>query len=299
MSRLGPYRIVARIGSGGMAEVFEAQRFGASGFCKVVAVKVLLPERAEEPELQRLLIAEAKLGAAMAHRNLVAVSDLGVHEGRYYMVMEHVDGADLGVLLDRARPPQPVAMHIVDAVAAGLEYLHDFCDEQGRPLGLVHRDVSPGNVLVSRTGEVKLGDYGIAKATHLASETRARIVRGKFAYLSPEQVHGTSVTARSDQFALGVLLVELLTGHRPFDGPSPVDTMERIRSATAPDLTTLTEPLRSIATRCLAPNPHDRFDTITALRAAVRAASGHEGIADSRTVAQWVRTTLDPRPPVD
>ena len=292
MRRLGPYRIVARIGSGGMAEVFEAQRFGASGFCKAVAIKVLLPERSDEAELQRLLIAEAKLGAAMAHRNLVAVWDLGVHEGRYYMVMEHVDGADLGVLLDRSRPSQAVALHIVDAVAAGLEYLHDFCDERGRALGLVHRDVSPGNVLVSRTGEVKLADYGIAKATQLASETRARIVRGKFGYLSPEQVRGAALTARSDQFTLGVLLVELLTGRRPFDASSPVDTMERIRTAADPDLEGLDGSLRAVAARCLAMDPCDRFPSIAALRADLRAAAGEGGCADPRSVAQWVSATL-------
>jgi serine/threonine-protein kinase len=293
--KLGPYRVLVRIGSGGMAEVFAAMRFGASGFRKRVAIKVLAEEHAEDAELQRLLIAEAKLGAAMAHPNLVGVSDLGVDAGRYYLVMELVDGADLGRLLASGHPDEAIALCVVDRVAAALGYLHGFAADAGRPLGLVHRDVSPGNVLVSRTGQVKLADYGIAKATHAASQTQGRIIRGKYAYLSPEQIAGEPVSAKSDQFALGVMLVELVTGRRPFDGDSAVATMERIRSGEKPQLDALPSDLLELATRCLAVDPRLRWPDMAAVRerlAAARRARPHAGSAE---LARWV-DVVAPRP---
>lgn len=292
--KLGPYRVVGRIGSGGMAEVFAAMRFGASGFSKRVAIKVLAEEHAEDAELQKLLIAEAKLGAAMSHPNLVGVSDLGVDAGRYYLVMELVDGADVGRLLAAERPGESLALCVADRVAAALGYLHGFADDAGRPLGLVHRDVSPGNVLVSKTGEVKLADYGIAKATHAASQTQGRVVRGKYAYLSPEQIAGEPVSAKSDQFALGVMLVELVTGRRPFDGDSAVATMERIRQG-GPQLDALPSDLRELATRSLAVDPRLRWPDMAAVRerlAAARRARPHAGSAE---LARWV-DVVAPRP---
>jgi serine/threonine-protein kinase len=277
--RIGPYRIAARIGSGGVAEVHAATRFGASGFHKLVAIKTLLPALADDPELQRLLIAEAKLGASLGHRNLVAVHDLGVDEGRYYVVMEHVDGADLRRVLE-AGPLQPeLAGYVAGEIAAALAYLHTANDEHGHSRALVHRDVTPSNVLVSRTGEVKLADYGIAKSTALASRTAARIVRGTYAYLSPEQIAGGSPTAKSDQFALGVVLVEMLTGTRPFDGDDVATTLERIRSAQAPDLSAVPEPFASIARRCLAADPADRFADTHALFAALAPTSPTAALA--------------------
>jgi eukaryotic-like serine/threonine-protein kinase len=251
-----------------------------------------LPERWDDPELQRLLIAEAKLGAAMTHRNLVAVSDLGVEDGRYYIVMEHVNGADVQRLLAGARPDEATALHVIDEVAAALQYVHEFRDEAGRLFGLVHRDVSPSNVLISRAGEVKLGDYGIAKATHLASETRARMVRGKYAYLSPEQVTGGTLTAHSDQFALATLLVELFTGRRPFDAPTPIATMEKIRTAADPDLDGLPADVLAVARRCLTAVPEQRFPDIATLRAALKVVRRAREPAESSEVARWLQAAL-------
>lgn len=259
--RIGPYRVGARLGVGGVAEVYAATRFGASGFSKQVAIKTLLSAHEGDAELQRLLIAEAKLGASLQHRNLVAVHDLGVEDGRYYVVMEHVDGVDLRCVLQDG-PLQPeLAGYVAGEIAAALAYLH--------AATLVHRDVTPSNVLVSRTGEVKLADYGIAKSTALASRTAARIVRGTYAYLSPEQVAGKSLTGQSDQFPLGIVLVEMLTGVRPFDGDDVATTLEKIRSAPPPDLSAVPEPFASIALRCLAADPRDRFATTTDLHAAL------------------------------
>ncbi len=294
-AKLGPYRILARIGAGGMAEVFAAERYGASGFSKRVALKVLLPESGDDAELQKLLIAEAKLGAAMSHPNLVGVMDLGVEAGRYYVVMDLVDGADLGRLLASTGLDEPLALFVVDRVAAALGYLHAFCDATGRPLGLVHRDVSPANVLVSSTGDVKLGDYGIAKATGSASQTRARIVRGKYAYLSPEQVDGAPLDGASDQFALGVLLVELVTGARPFDGATAVETMDRIRAASDPRLHGLAPDLVQLATRCLAVDPRQRWADVAALRDALRVARRARPAVGAPELSRWVVRALASR----
>ena len=190
-----------------MAEVFLAVAYGASGFEKRVAIKTLRPELEGSGELERLLIEEARLGARLAHRNLVGVHELGVAEGRYYVRMDHVDGADLAWLLGRERPPAELSLWIAGELALALDCVHAATDDEGRPLGLVHRDVSPSNVLLSRRGEVFLGDFGIAKATLLQDVTRAGVRKGKYAYMSPEQVSGKPLGPASDLFGLGVLLV--------------------------------------------------------------------------------------------
>src|SRR5688572_21566443 len=215
--QLGPYRLVSRLGHGGMAEVWLALAYGASGFEKKVAVKLLLPECRGHGELERLLIEEARLGARLSHRNLVGVHDLGIDEGTYYVRMDFVDGVDLATRLRRGRPAPELALLVAWEVALALEYVHGVADDAGRPLGLVHRDVSPANILVSRAGEVKLADFGVAKATMLADLTREGVRKGKYAYMSPEQVAGDPLTPRSDHFGLGVTLMELLAGRRPYD----------------------------------------------------------------------------------
>ena len=188
-------------------------------------------------------------------------------------------------------------MLLAEEVALALEYVHSLTDEAGRPLGLVHRDVSPSNVLVSRSGEVKLADFGIAKATRLAQTTRASIRRGKYAYMSPEQIGGQPLSARSDQFGLGVVLAELLTGERPFDGAGPVETMDRIRQAEPPDLSRLTPEVARIAARCLARSPEDRFDSAATLRGALfEARRLNQPMLTPPDLGRWVVSRLDPTP---
>ncbi len=267
--QLGPYRLVRRLGHGGMAEVFEARVYGASGFEKRVALKTLLSEHRGDADLERLLIEEAKLGARLQHRNVVQVHALGVEDGIYFVAMDFVDGADLGHAMERADLPVELTLLVLEEVALALEHAHALRDDAGRPLGLVHRDVSPSNVLLSRAGEVKLADFGIAKQTKLAETTRASIRRGKYAYMSPEQVMGRALGAASDQFGLGVMLVELLAGERPFDGATPVETMDRIREAAPPTFVDWPPDLEAIARRCLAREPDDRFPTTRALREAL------------------------------
>ncbi|MEM6991843.1 MAG: serine/threonine-protein kinase [Myxococcota bacterium] len=283
---LGPYRVLERIGVGGIAAVHRCHRHGASGFTKELAIKTLLPEHAHDGELQRRLIAEARLGAAMNHRNLVTIFDLGVDDGRYYVVMELVDGADLRTLHQGTAIPEALALYVVHEVAAALAYVHAFCGADGHPLGLVHRDVSPGNVLVSRSGEVKLADFGITKATNLAEQTQARIIQGKYAYLAPEQLTGKTVDARTDQFALGVTLAELTTGVRPFDGANAAQTMDRIRRGAA-ELEAVATDLLPIVKRCLAPDPADRFPDMATLCRALWQPRASRTPADALTLSAW------------
>jgi len=290
--QLGPYRLLRRLGHGGMAEVFLAVAHGASGFEKRVALKTLLPELQGDGEYERTLIEEARRASSFQHRNLVAVHDLGLAGGVYFVRMDWVDGADLAALLARGRPSVPEALLIAEELAHALAYLHGLADDAGRALGLVHRDVSPANVLLSRAGDVKLGDFGIAKATLLADITRGAARKGKYAYMSPEQVTGAALTARSDQFSLGITLYEMLTGARPFDAGSPLETMERVREAIPPDLSALDVDLAAIVTRCLARDPARRFDDALRLARALATARRTRAPAGPEELSRWVSDAL-------
>ena len=290
--QLGPYRILRRLGRGGMAEVFLAVAHGASGFEKRVALKTLLPELQGDGVYERMLIDEARLAAALSHRNLVGVHDLGTAGGTYYVRMDWIDGADLAALLSRSPlPPPAVALMVAEEVAHALDHLHHARDDAGRPLGLVHRDVSPGNILVSRAGEVKLADLGIAKATARTEATRGGVRKGKYAYMSPEQATGSPLGPASDQFALGVTLTEMLVGRRPFDGESVLDTLDRVRDAAPVDpalFDGLDADLGTLLRRCLARQPSQRHADMASLARALadaRRARPHAGAAE---LAAWV-----------
>ncbi len=293
MRQLGRYKIVRRLGAGGMAEVYLARGHGASGFEKNVAIKTIKPEHRGIPERERILIEEARLGARLDHRNLVTVHELGIDRGTYWVCMEFVDGADLAQLLRADTPPEPLALLIAEELALALEYVHTRTDDQGRPLGLVHRDVSPSNILVSRAGEVKLCDFGIAKATLLAEATLANARKGKYAYMSPEQIAGAPLTPSSDQFGLGVTLVELLSGRRPFDGDGVFATMERIKAAEPPPLTDLPADVRAIALRCLARHPSARWSSGRDLRRALAEARRAHPVVGPPELGAWVCERLD------
>lgn len=286
--QLGPYRLVRRLGAGGMAEVFLAQSYGASGFERRVAIKTLLPALRGDATFERILIEEARVASRLAHRNLVAVQDLGVARGEYFVVMEFVDGSDLATLANGHAIDVALALHFAEQIAAALDCVHDARDEEGRPLGLVHRDVSPSNILVSHSGDVKLGDFGVAKATLLADITQSGVRKGKYAYMSPEQVTGGAIEAASDQFGLGVTLCELITGSRPFDGQGPLDTMERIRAAERPDLAAVPDDVRAIVMRLLAKDPSARFESAAAVCNAIAEVRRQRPLLDARAVGQFL-----------
>ncbi|WNG13427.1 serine/threonine-protein kinase [Cystobacter fuscus] len=293
---MGPYRLVRRLGAGGMAEVFLALAFGASGFEKRVVLKVLRPEHVGNPTYERMFLEEGRLGARLSHRNLVGVHDLGFAEGVYYVRLDYVEGADLASLLTRSLPGEALALFVADELALGLAAVHGLEDEAGRPLGLVHRDVTPSNVLVSRLGEVKLADFGIAKATLLRDQTRAGVRKGTYAYMSPEQVRGRALGPASDLFSLGITLHELLTGRRPFDGDTPLETMERIREAQVGALSDVAEDVRPVLRACLARGPEDRVASAEALRrmlSPLRRARPEGGPSE---LARWVREGLGQGP---
>jgi len=284
---IGPHQLVRRLGRGGMAEVHLALAHGASGFERLVAIKRLAPELAGDPELERALIREATLAGTLHHRNLVAVLGLGVHDGGYYVVMEYVDGGDLAQLLDGAMP-EPLALHLVHELALGLGHLHAATAASGLPLDIVHRDVGPANVLVSTTGDVKLGDFGIAKSTALADITVAGTRKGRYVYMAPEQLAGEPVTAAADQFGLGVTLVEIVTGARPFAGENPWQLRDAIHAGA--DLTALAPDLAAIASRALAVEAAGRFASVDELGRAIALARRRREPATAVELGDWVRS---------
>jgi serine/threonine-protein kinase len=232
--RIGEYQIVARLKSGGMATLFLAQRRGAAGFQRFVAIKVVHPHLASDPAFVRMFVDEALLSARIVHPNVVHVEELGEAEGTYFLVMEYVHGCSLSLLVRalarRKRMLAPdVATHIAMKVADGLHAAHETRGDKGELLGVVHRDVSPQNVLISYQGHVKLIDFGIAKAAGRSQQTEAGSIKGKFRYMAPEQAWGRSVDRRSDVFALGIVLWELLTGRPLFEAENDLLVLEKVR----------------------------------------------------------------------
>jgi serine/threonine-protein kinase len=295
MERFGPYKVIGRLGHGGMCEVFLAEHVGASGFRRRVAIKALLPEWRGQAEYERLLISEAMVGATLDHPNIARALDLGVQDGAYYLVMEHVAGADLRALCAHGRPSAAVAAWICAEVALALDHLHRACDEAKRPLGLVHRDVSLSNILIASSGKVLLADLGIAKATRMAETTRGNVRRGTYAYMSPEQVLGRRLGPASDQFSLGIVLVELLTGRRPFEGVGAMQTMELIQAAAEPELEEIEDTeLRAIALKCLRREPHERHEDMCEVWRALLGALRSGPVVGAPDVATWLAHVPSP-----
>ncbi len=267
-----------------MAEVFQAKSFGVEGFEKVLVIKRILPSLATTPRFVEMFVHEAKLAVRLSHANIVQVFDLGrVEHGEgvppsYFIAMEFVPGLDLATLLSRCRRlkrelPVGLAVHVVSEVAKALDHAHRRRDEAGRPLGIVHRDISPQNILLSWEGEVKVTDFGIAKArAELASSDEeeetsgpvgARRVKGKLSYMSPEQASGKEVDERSDLFSLGVVLYELLAGQNPFAASSPTETLRRIVAGEVPPLSIqrpdVPQPVAALVAQLLARAPEERI----------------------------------------
>lgn len=267
--RFGPYLLFDKIGEGGMARIFLARTTAGLGGERLVVVKEILPMLAESAEMSQLLVDEAKLCATLSHKNIVQVHDLGREEGRLYIAMEYVEGLDLRELLkgcSQKKIPLPVefSLFIVLETLRALDYAHRKRSEDGKPLGIVHRDVSPSNVLLSIEGEVKLCDFGIARAFATGQALPEEAIQGKAGYMSPEAARGDAADARSDVFAAGILLWELMAGqrlYRPGGGRPP--TIEQAREANIPPVPSRGHPdeqrLFSIVRKALARDPAARY----------------------------------------
>lgn len=267
----GKYVLVERLGRGGMAEVWKAKMVGPARFERTMVVKRILPHLAEDAEFVEMFVSEARLSARLNHANIVSVFELGLFDGEYFLAMEYVRGMDLISVLRRHAPQGPLppgfAAFVLREVASALAYAHSLTDDNGVPLGLIHRDVSPSNVMIRFDGGVKLLDFGIAKALSEVGDTKTRdgTLKGKLGYMSPEQIQGKELDARSDLFSAGILLHEALAGRRLFKGTHEAQTLElvlqarveppsRFNPAVPPDLD-------RICLKALARDPRDRYQT--------------------------------------
>ncbi len=264
----GPYQLLERVAVGGMAEVFRAKRTGVEGFEKVVAVKRILSHLSDNKEFVDMFIDEAKMVAGLAHPNVAQIFDLGKHEKNYWIAMEYVHGRDLRTIMRRAREhglriPLDISTYVVSKVCAALEYAHRKKDDKGQPMLIVHRDISPQNILISFEGDVKLTDFGIAKAASKASTTDKGALRGKLLYMSPEQAWGKPMDKRSDVFSLGIVFYETLTEQKPFLGTSEMSILETVRECRVPPPTTINdkipEKLERVVMKALERDPEVRY----------------------------------------
>jgi serine/threonine protein kinase len=278
-SMLGPYLLGDRLGLGGMAEVYVAERAGPRGFAKRFAVKRILPELAQDARFVAMFCDEARICAALCHPNIVQVVDFGEANGELFMAMEFVDGVSLARLLRsvsarRERFPRPIALHVAHEVLRGLAFAHEAQDEHGRPLGIVHRDVSPGNVLIGRAGDVKLGDFGIVRSEFVDRRTYPGELKGKVGYMSPEQVMGTDVDPRSDLFTVGIILAEMLLARPLFSGQNEFEILTNIYEANLTGLDRHAADLGPVVERmlrkALSRDPADRFQNALEFAGALR-----------------------------
>jgi hypothetical protein len=234
----GRYTIVGKLTDGGMAEIFLARQHGVEGFHRPVVLKRILSAFSADPQFRNMFIDEAHISMSLSHGNIVPVLDAGMAGERMFLALELVEGWDLGVIIARAQAagpehpwPPSLALFVAAQICRGLAYAHAKLGPDGRPLGIVHRDVSPANILLSEQGEVKLTDFGIAKAERKREKTAAGVIKGKIGFMSPEQARGQTLDARADLFSVGAVLYLMLTGRKPFEGSSDLESLMRAQKA--------------------------------------------------------------------
>jgi serine/threonine protein kinase len=264
------YRVIERLASGGMAEVFIAESAGIEGFKKRVAIKRVLPHLSEKKAFIQMFLDEARLSAHLSHSCVAQVFDIGVGDNAYFIVMEYVEGADLKGVIEFLRKigkpfPMESATFIASKLCEGLSYAHELTNMEGEPLHVVHRDMSPPNVLITKYGEVKIVDFGLAKATSQLQKSESGIIKGKFSYLSPEAALGQDVDGRTDIFAVGIILWEMLSGRRLFMGDTDFATVKQVQRAEIPSISQINKDvpveLERIIARSLAREPDKRYKT--------------------------------------
>lgn len=278
--QLGRYHLLDRIAFGGMAEIYRAKTFDAQGRLHLVAVKRVLAHLAEDDDFIQMLVDEAKIASVLRHENIARVYEFARSHGEYFIAMEHVDGKDMRTVLERCRskkravPPEHAA-RICAEVSAALHLAHSAGDSRGRPLEIIHRDVSPSNIICSYSGEVKLCDFGIAKATLSRVTTKTGVIKGKVKYMSPEQALGRKLDHRSDLFSLGSCLYEMLTRVPPFTASNEMDLLIKVRDAKYRPLIelqpTVPRELEAICDRCLTRSRANRYQTAAEVEVDLRA----------------------------
>jgi serine/threonine protein kinase len=277
--QVGKYQLIRQLATGGMAEVFLARTSGPMGFEKQLVLKRVLPHLALDPSFVQMFLGEATLAARLTHPNIVHIFDFGEIDGAYYLAMEYIDGPSLRKLLDDALKlggplPPAICARIISAACEGLAFAHDFKDPAtGKPLDIVHRDISPDNILLSRQGAVKVVDFGIAKATGQQHRTQTGIIKGKLAYMPPEQIRNDQLDRQVDVYALGVVFYELLTGYRPFNADTDVSLMHTILfdppTPAAQHRPELPQPIQHIIERATARQRSQRYPDCLAFQAAL------------------------------
>jgi eukaryotic-like serine/threonine-protein kinase len=278
--QLGRYHLLDRIAFGGMAEIYRAKTFDANGQPHLVAVKRVLAHLAEDDDFIQMLVDEAKIASVLRHQSIARVYEFARAHGEYFIAMEHVDGKDMRTVLERCRakkkpiPPEHAA-YVCAEVGAALHAAHSAVDSRGRPLRIIHRDVSPSNIICSYAGEVKLCDFGIAKATLSRVTTKTGVIKGKVKYMSPEQALGRKLDHRSDVFSLGSCLYEMLTRIPPFTATNEMDLLIKVRDAKYRPIHEL-QPgvppeLEAICDKCLTRSRANRYQTAAEAEGDLRA----------------------------
>ena len=305
--KFGQYELLEPIAVGGMAEVFKGRVVAAEGFEKLVAIKRILPDLAEDDRFVKMLLTEARIHSALSHRNIVQIHDLGISEdGQYFIVLEYVDGVDLRIVMQQLADageilPEALSLHIASEVAQGLHFAHELRGPDGQPLGLIHRDVTPSNILVSLAGEVKLSDFGLAKRRHDRSVVGS--LKGNLSYMSPEQARQAPLDRRTDVFSLGAVLFELLTGRRLREITDELAGWSQVASGVVPSVRTLRPDLPpavgALLDRALAADPETRFPDAgvfgTAIREALASLNVAVGASDLATLIQALDPPRRPR----
>ena len=300
------YRVVEKLESGGMAEVFLAESEGLQGFRKQVAIKRVLPHLSEKKKFISMFLDEARLSAQLSHSNCVQVFDIGVGDNAYFIVMEYVDGANLKAVAEWLKKsgqafPVPAACYLAIEICKGLVYAHELKDPNtGVAMNIVHRDMSPPNVLLTKHGEVKIVDFGLAKANSQLEKSEPGIIKGKFSYLSPEAAMGQEVDGRTDIFAVGIILWELLAGQRLFLGDTDFQTVKKVQQAQIPPISNINRnvppELEKIINRALARDPAQRYGNARDLARELTNFLFHYGQAVSAfDVAQLVISAMKER----